>query len=355
MIFPHLRRAKAPLLMALDGLKLRLASASEVDERDSLMFLHWGEPFWKFDLFKQREAALNLHPWSAGKLTWVLVDEENVIKSNLETFYAPASVDGVDGFVGIVTSVFVEPTMRGQGYASMMLAHLKEEISSAAEARYHPILALILFSEVGTAFYQRSGFRCASPTSYDIVMPAAKDASVEHLLTPTLKLATEADLASIICPASRQSHLDIPLGSLLVSPSATQLQWHSMYESFRHQAQNTRQPASVGVYSIGNSGIAGAVIWSRNLEDNRFVVMHSHADSEQTLHSLLRVAQAEAKAAGFDSITCCVEIANPTRMYYESFSGSKIVPREDAIPMYMPLSAGAHISQWIHIENGTWN
>lgn len=102
------------------------------------------------DEYIERERALAAHPWARAHLeTRVLRDGGGAILASFDAL----AMESTAGGVLTIASVFVAPERRGRDLARQMLALALEE--AAASGRFAWAL---LFSDVGTRYYERLGF-----------------------------------------------------------------------------------------------------------------------------------------------------------------------------------------------------
>jgi len=93
-------------------------------------------------------------PWGREHLhRWALVDDSGRLLATAKRYRYDARLDGRDGWMAGIGAVFTPPEQRGRGYASELIERLL-----VAERRDGALLAG-LFSEIGSGFYERLGFR----------------------------------------------------------------------------------------------------------------------------------------------------------------------------------------------------
>ena len=92
-------------------------------------------------------------PWGREHLQrFVLLDERDRHVASLKRYHYPVHVNGRDGWMCGIGAVLTAPAHRGQGHASRLVADVVEQ------SRAEGALLAGLFSEIGTAFYERLGF-----------------------------------------------------------------------------------------------------------------------------------------------------------------------------------------------------
>jgi len=92
-------------------------------------------------------------PWGREHLQrFVLLDDAGAHVASLKRYRHPVRVDGRDGWMCGIGAVFTVPGHRGAGHASRLVEQVVEQ------SRQEGALLAGLFSEIGTAFYERLGF-----------------------------------------------------------------------------------------------------------------------------------------------------------------------------------------------------
>ena len=100
-------------------------------------------------------------PWGREHLQrFVLLNDAGDRVASLKRYRYPVRVDGRDGWMCGIGAVLTVPAHRGAGHASRLVEEVVEQ------SRREGALLAGLFSEIGTAFYERLGFsnnRSATP------------------------------------------------------------------------------------------------------------------------------------------------------------------------------------------------
>jgi len=92
-------------------------------------------------------------PWGREHLQrFVLVDDAGAHVASLKRYRHPVRVDGRDGWMCGIGAVLTVPDHRGAGHAARLVEHVVEQ------SRREGALLAGLFSEIGTAYYERLGF-----------------------------------------------------------------------------------------------------------------------------------------------------------------------------------------------------
>lgn len=298
--------------------RLEIASATEQAERDALTVSIWGSLLTPPQFFA-REQALRTHPWAKRTLTTYLwKTDTGAPLASCEAFLDDAHVGERAGTAVTIASVFTEPALRGRGHAANMLQAL------IAELRTNPTcLAITLFSEIGTNFYQRLGFQTVP--AFDTFFPPSSAAST---LTPLHAL-----------PAPRHPPGDA--STLRLHLSSERLDWHLERERVYTAALGRKQLSHHGA-RIGESTITWTAYW----KTNELQVLS--LDAQQPEH-LARLVQAASYAAHLVELPV-VRIWETVDL--TSVPDSRRVARTDEVAMFLPLVPG--IRTWIVAERGLW-
>jgi GNAT superfamily N-acetyltransferase len=344
-------------------LYVSLASPTDILERDKVMFKHWGDG-WDIDLFLVREATLNSISWAARKQTWVLRAGKlpAEIVANAETFALPSSVNGDLGCSYIITSVFVDPEHRGKRYGSTLIQQLvrclTEQMPPLAVASAK-VQSIVLFSEVGAAFYERLGFLPQLAENSDVQFPVRKEPEYQSC-PPGLDAPSHTVIASIAAMRS-------VLGSGLISklPEATglqtlthhdQLEWHLRYSEFDCTAHG-RTP--VGVYgcvcAFPSDAFRSEIVWKPVYgADNELAVLHMNAASAEAVQFLMHQALHTAQRNGFSRVSM-YKPRGSILSWLQKMDGYSEVERDGALPMVRGIDPAHPVESWIDVQRVTWN
>lgn len=301
-------------------MRLLEATVEQQRARDALTFEAWGQGLtapW----FLERELRLRAHPWAAAALTTYLwCDEAGRVLASCEAFDGPASVGAREGVAPTIASVFVEPSRRGHGYASQLLTAVVERRRARGD------LAVVLFSEVGTALYQRLGFWPvpAFDTFFD-ARPGVAPAGLAWLSTPL--------------PAPRRLGGDA--ATLRLHLSSERLDWH--LERERVYAAALGRPA---LRAHGARVGEATITWTAYWKTNELQVL-SLDDGTPAQHAALLGAAAQvAHEVGLPVVRAWETMA------LDHLPGARRAVRTDELAMFLPLVSG--VQAWTRVERGLW-
>ena len=92
-------------------------------------------------------------PWARRHLQrFASLDDRGQVLATAKQYHFDVRVDGREGWMCGIGAVFTPPEQRGRGYASALIEEL------VSRARRDGALLASLFSEIGSAFYERLGF-----------------------------------------------------------------------------------------------------------------------------------------------------------------------------------------------------
>ncbi len=297
---------------------LAIASNTEQQARDHLTVKIWGTGLTT-EQFLERELRLRSHPWADATLTtWLWKDERGSILSSCEVFLDAASAGERTGTAATIASVFTEPTLRARGYAAKMLQALIEHLSSDPSC-----LAITLFSEIGTNYYERLGF-CPVPAFDTFFTPRADAPSIEWLQTMPSPTHPSADA-----------------NTLRLELTAPRLDWHLERERIYGSAFNRGPMAHHGA-RVGESTITWTAYW----KTNELQVLSLDAKPPAELKLLIHAASHAAHLGGLSTVRIW-ETNDLTAV-----PGAKRVPRTDEVAMFLPLVPG--VQAWTMVERGLW-
>ncbi len=302
-------------------MRLTVATGQEQQARDALTCAVWAGGLTAAQ-FAERELRLRAHPWAAQALTTFLwKDGAGRVLASCESILDAASLGPRAGTASTLCSVFTEPSLRGQGHASAMLRAV------VARLRATPgCLAVTLYSEIGTALYQRLGFWPvpAFDTFFDASLE--RPAAVEWLPEGPL-------------PAPRHAPGDAH--TLRLALSSTRLDWQLERERIFTAALG-RTPLDVHGARVGESTITWTAYW----KTNELHVLSLDARDPVHLPPLLAAARHAAHRCGLPVVRAWETID------LTALPGARRLERTDELAMYLPLAPG--LQAWTQVERGLW-
>jgi ribosomal protein S18 acetylase RimI-like enzyme len=300
-------------------LGLRLAEEAEKEERDRLCHAAWGA-WLDVEGFVAREKRLRASAFSRGMRSWLYEVDGRVVAS-CETYAMQSAVRGRRGRSEGVASVYVEPPLRGRGHASAMMTGLVARLSA------EPCQAMLLFSEVGPALYERSGFVARLLT--ERAFPSedgAPWAGVDALLD-------EGDALAAL------DELSWPDDPFVVWPTAAQLDWQLERERIYAAALGRPRPSAAGARR--GEGVA---LWTADGKRPRLLVQLLRA-TEADARALLSCARRVAHRAGLEEVLLWGPPGAAPQAGEE--------PSPD-VPMLRPLAAGVSADGWQTLPRAIW-
>jgi hypothetical protein len=305
----------------MDAMGLRLASEAEKEARDRLCHAAWGRHL-SVEQFVAREARLRALPFSRAAMRTWLYERGGQVVASCESYTMRSFADGRPGTSQGVASVFTAPELRGRGHASAMMAALVAELGGAPETH-----ALLLFSEVGAALYQRSGF-VARPVR-ERVLPAAPGdpgALVDGWVQ-------EAELGRALDGA-------LPAEPFVVWPTVPQLGWHLERERYYAAALARPRPPWVGARRSG-----ALIAWCAEPQHDRLVVLLLVGGTDTDRAGLVDAARRVAAGAGLKEVVVWLPAAAP-RCADERVSGE--------LAMLRSVAPGVTVEGWRTVPRGIW-
>jgi GNAT superfamily N-acetyltransferase len=244
-----------------EAMELRVLDPEAAAARDGLAAFDW-DPELRADAFVARERVLARTAFGRSRVAWGLTADGAVL-SSCETYERRWPC----GRVWLVASVWTAPDLRGRGHATRMLAALAERVAAAPDAA-----ALVLFSDVGAAIYERVGFR--PYPALDAAWPAAAGDPDDG---PWQRLG-EADVAA------------------LRARDPDQLAWQLDRARTRAELLPTRRPSRVGARLPSGDWM----VWAE--EGSTLQVLALEVSSPDAGRALATAAARTAAAAGLAEV-----------------------------------------------------
>jgi hypothetical protein len=314
-------------------MELRRATDEEKAARDALTHAEWGK-LLTVEQFLERERRLRDHPWTARVMaTWLLCEGGRVVAS-CETFRMPSILKlaggqrQVGGTYG-VASVFVEPSLRGRGYASQMMARLRP----ALEAEDATAQGSLLFSDVGPGLYERSGHR-ARP-GRDLVLSSGGEWPEGAVRLSEATLPVEWPLVRV------------PNAPFLAWAGPDQVDWHLERERYYAEALGRPRPSAVGARA-GESRI----FWAVSYPGNALAVLWLDARAGAEARMCLEAARAAAAEAGVGSVVMWDSSAEGP--WAAAVDGATLRQRDGCLPMLAGYREEVDAAAWPFIPRALW-
>jgi GNAT superfamily N-acetyltransferase len=292
---------------------LKLATEEQKRARDALNYEAWGMLLTR-EQYGAREERLRAHAWSRDALTsWLLVDHDGQVLSSCEAYRMESFVQGSAGTTWGVASVFTERRLRGKGYASRMMALLVERLREL-DPKAH---AIVLYSDVGTAMYERSGF---------VVVGSGQDrAWSAEPGEPSAEIVTDA------------IELPRPGDPFVVWANAAQIDWHRERER-AYAALLDRIPIATAGARAGD----GAILWMTGVRADRLLILGWNG---KNLEPLIQTARSVAAAAGLEKIVMWDQ---------PGASGGWLEARVGGLPMLHAIDPRVRPEDWRTIPRAVW-
>jgi len=309
-------------------------------DRDRATFETWGGPL-TLECYLAAVGRLRRHPWSqAVSDVWLLRSGEGEVLSSFEVYRMPSRLredacgQGLDGSAYAIGNMFTEAHLRGKGYATEILLRFKEHIPTVDPRAQ----ALVLYSDVPTKIYEKSGFvaRPALSLLFD-ALPGDPAEGVELLKEDCVAPA----LAGLPCPA----------GGFTVLPEPGQLDWHLERDWIFSELLGRPRPAACGARLGDGLGQDGLILWCANFVKEQLEILLLHAPGSAQAEALLRCARREAKASGFAGVALWQTPADPPMDEGVVLDRLGVL---DSVPMILPLAAGVDPEAWNWIPKAIW-
>ncbi|MCS6816286.1 MAG: GNAT family N-acetyltransferase [Blastocatellia bacterium] len=143
---------------------LSLASSDEMRAILAETHVLWGEGM-QFDDYLAFVWAQMESPWGRENFRYLVWKEGALVLSSLKLYRLHARCGSRHVILGGIGAVYTPRAHRGHGHARAMLAAVLERL------RAEGVHGALLFSDIGTAYYQRLGFRPLP--SHEFVVPLA--------------------------------------------------------------------------------------------------------------------------------------------------------------------------------------
>ncbi|MCS6899207.1 MAG: GNAT family N-acetyltransferase [Myxococcales bacterium] len=307
---------------------LMRASEEQKQERDRLTWSAWGANL-TLEQFCRRERVLRAHPWAVhGMNTWLWVDESGAVLSSCESFACTSVFRGLWARSYAIASVFTEEKLRGQGHASRMMDALVLEIR-----RHDPLAhAVVLYSDVGKALYERSGF--LGLPAWDVELDPCEGDVMEGV----------DELLPELVPELPPPPAEEPF---VIWPDRHQMDWHRARERFYGDVLGRARSLSCGA-RVGRSQI----YWTADFKQEQLLVLLVTEPEWKALERLLVAARRMAHRLRLTRVLLWEDAS--LAPFLAGLSGARRRPRHGALPMILPLQEGLRPEEWRLRSRALW-
>jgi hypothetical protein len=297
----------------LPVVRLVLATEDQKRSRDAVNYESWGTLLTR-QQYGMREERLRAHPWSQeGLLSWLLLSDDGEALASCETYRTDSFLHGSRGTSWSVASVFTERKLRGKGHASRMMALLVARLREM-DSEAH---AIILYSDVGTAIYERSAF-VATASAHDRTWWSEPGDMPAEILDVPIDLPRPDD-------------------SFIVWPNMKQLDWHRERER-AYASLLGRTP----IATVGARAGDGMLLWMTGFRADRLLILGWNG---KELEPLIRTARSAAAAAGLEKVVMWDQ---------PGAAGGTLEARVGGLPMLHAIDPRVRAGDWRTIPRAVW-
>ena len=290
----------------------------------------WGNRL-TVDQYLERERALAAAAFAArGLRTWLFEDGAGEVLASCETYRMASELDGVRGETHGFASVFVEPRLRGHGYARSMIERVTAVLRAEGAQAAH------LFSEVGTSIYEGAGFRARPIVARRWAAVAAPVAGVA--LAFGRGAAAEVLRGRLAVGADPRARFRIVL-------HAEQLDWHWVRARAYHRFLAAERVSPDGL--VGAVAGGGWVVWFADYRLETLLVLAVRPGTPEESAVLVEATRRAAAALGF-------AVAEHWESPATVLPGGDVRPLDEEIPMLLPFADGLSPTDWLEYGRGCW-
>lgn len=306
-------------------LRARAATAAEREERNRLTAPVWGKRL-TLEQYLDRERTLERTAFAKESMrTWVLERDDGAIVASHESYRMRTAGTLGDGHVEGIASVFVEPPLRGQGFAQTLLRQSLERF------RGENAHGSVLWSEVGAEIYAKLGYaaRPIRARQWTPVTGAVEDAFARG----------EAG-----APDPQEAPPGAPRRFRIVFTPAM-IEWQRERASFYHGAlaAGRRHPDTLAGARAG----AAWILWSPDYRNEVLMALCARPGTAEENGRLVEALRRAAFALGLPLAELWISPAL-------DLAGGRDVPRDDEIPMIAPLAEELRPEDWIDYGRVCW-
>jgi hypothetical protein len=317
----------------LEDVRLVLASEAQKEARDPLTAEAWSAGLDLQGYLRRERQLRALAVPRLGMRSWLLVDGLERVLASCETFTFPSVLrlgpEEAWGQTFGVASVFTEPALRKNGYATRLLDMLCEALGGERAAH-----AVVLYSDVGTAQYARSGF-VARP-AFDWTFPAAP-----------ADVHSEAAFFTEEALNWRWAARPVGSGRFVVHPTADTFDWFLERERIYCAELGQPRPRACGAM-VGDS----LALFYAQPKDGRLWLHWLDAKDAKSCRSLITAARVVARDAGLTEVRLWEDSEGFPPP--EGLEGGTRRTRSGSLPMLRPLQARVRPMDWRRIPRALW-
>lgn len=270
-----------------------------------------------------------MHPYG-NRRVFVLLEDDSNFSSSCEVLTIP--VEG-DAAIWHIACVWTPEEHRKLGAASALIRAVIES------ARASGVAALILWSDISPAFYERLGFSIATPALNDVSLPALRAITA---ISEVVDIAADSDMNSITCDECAPLHAETPR----LTPS--RLDWAVAPERFR-VAQGLHAPLA----ARGSRYAGGVAVWC--MDANELAILLLRAPTIAVAQALLTRAQDVAAIAGLARVRLWegaqTQAGDSINDWVAAQGGGAVEPRTQRIPMVLAFEKPLSLCG---VDRGLW-
>lgn len=304
---------------------------AELEARSALTATVWGNKLTPAQYLERERLLASTAFARRGLRTWLL-EEGGAVLASCETYAMTSALDGVRGTTHGIASVFVEPALRGRGYARDLLAGVLDLLRREGAHAAH------LFSEVGTKLYASLGFesRPFSARRWPADGGAAQSADV--FASERVPRVVPERLLAAGAAAARAARFRIVLNH-------DQLEWHQARARAYHRflAPERLSPDELRGASTGS----GWILWFADYRLDRLLTLACDPGGLADAAALVQESRRAAHRLGFSFFE-----------HWESpavtLPGGTLHPLDDEIPMLRSFSPSLSPPSWTDYGRACW-
>ncbi|KAJ3188782.1 hypothetical protein HDU85_004496 [Gaertneriomyces sp. JEL0708] len=270
-------------------------------------FAEWAAGL-SLEQYLEREDVIAARDFSVRRTTWALVESSEILAS-CETYERPCLYKQEENAVVVgkaysVASVFVPEQHRCKGYASSMMAHLRDHLQSLSG-----VVVSNLYSDIGPDFYGRLGWKVFPHVELTLPARIGPEPHVRWLMLKDLKDTAARDFEAMTMKLLNNA----AAGTIALPPSFSNYEWHVARTLFYAKAFAIPAPTNFG--ALHKSG--DFIVWAHDFGTAKQLnVLRLQATSAAGASELLKAASVEAHGSGLTKVV----IWNPSATVSEAAS-----------------------------------